>query len=174
MEIEPISTTLHVRSATDADSLVSTNHPDDMANEQTWPGEDEMREGHDATRSVPNDLPDAPLGTTPKIIKRVPKGTSAYQAAWMVDDEDDEENSADGSEVDEDVMSADIEGQAGGESEIVLGEDEEEMEDLDLTTNTPGDKDVTFEDLDAQEEDKQSVDFAFIQSILLIAYFNSG
>ncbi|CAG8432701.1 5683_t:CDS:10 [Diversispora eburnea] len=68
------------------DSLEAENEPNLMENEQTWPTEEEMA-GYE-------DIPDAPLGTTPnKIVKRVPKGTSTYQAAWIVDSESNSEYS---------------------------------------------------------------------------------
>lgn len=74
----------------EADDLTANNVPDLLANEQTWPTEEEMM-------SAPGNNPE---GSTEKRVKRVPKGTSAYQAAWIVDDdeesEDDEEISEDG------------------------------------------------------------------------------
>ena len=45
-----------------------------MEGEQTWPTEEEFKEAENQTRT-----------------KRVPRGTSAYQAAWILDDEEDEE-----------------------------------------------------------------------------------
>ncbi|ORZ29688.1 hypothetical protein BCR44DRAFT_1448203 [Catenaria anguillulae PL171] len=53
-----------------ADDLVAENEPDDMMNEQTWPTEAELA------------LANAQVQ---KKTKRVPKGTSSYQAAWIVD-----------------------------------------------------------------------------------------
>ncbi|KAH9083911.1 ribosome biogenesis protein tsr1 [Lactarius deliciosus] len=67
-----------------ADSLVSSNDPDDMQNEQTWPTEEEMQD--DSPRILTGEiLPEGAPGTTPRAIRRVPKGTSAYQAAWIGD-----------------------------------------------------------------------------------------
>ena len=43
-----------------------------------------------------DDIPDALPGTTPKkIVKRVPKGTSSYQAAWIIDSGSDDEDYTD-------------------------------------------------------------------------------
>ena len=70
-----------------ADSLVSSNDPDDLANEQTWPTEEEMNGNGHAEAS---DIPDAAEGTTPKAVKRIPKGMSEYQAAWIIDESEDE------------------------------------------------------------------------------------
>lgn len=46
--------------------------------EQTWPNEDDFEKPQH------------------QIKKRVPKGTSEYQAAWIVSDEDDDDNDQDG------------------------------------------------------------------------------
>ena len=98
-------------------------------------------------------IPDANKGTTPKAVRRVPKGTSEYQAAWIVDesDEDDieEEGSSDGAAMND---SAD---------------EEEEMVELadDVEMATDGRKSVAFEDFedfDMDEEDQQQVARYFI------------
>ncbi|RPD57519.1 ribosome biogenesis protein tsr1 [Lentinus tigrinus ALCF2SS1-7] len=124
-----------------ADSLVSSNDPDDMANEQTWPTEEEMQGasnglGHDA-------IPDAKVGTTPKVVRKVPKGTSEYQAAWILDDDDKDDEGGDNEDGD------------GGEVEM---EEAEEMVDLvpdDTEMETEVGKSVAFEDLDDDEEARQ-------------------
>lgn len=84
----------------DQDDLQSTNVPDDMEllqNEQTWPTEEEMNGAgqHPMDSEMP---PPALPGTTPRHIKKVPKGTSAYQAAWIVDSDEDEGSESDMSE----------------------------------------------------------------------------
>ena len=144
MEVEP--TLLAEPDAEDADSLVSSNEPDDLANEQTWPTEEEMAGGSHAMDGGP--IPDAKKGTTPKAVKRVPKGTSSYQAAWIVDesDEDEEDEGAEGS--DAGMVSAEEE-----EEEMV---EIEEGDDTEMATD--GRRSVAFaehEDLDMEEEDRQ-------------------
>ncbi|KAF9257985.1 ribosome biogenesis protein tsr1, partial [Marasmius fiardii PR-910] len=132
-----------------ADSLISTNDPDDMANEQTWPTEEEMNRGGDADQHT---IPDAKQGTTPRSVRRVPKGTSEYQAAWIIDDED-----VDGEDVEQEVK------ENRTEEELMAEDGPEEMEDLqpdedmDTETDGPGRKSVAFdfEDLDNEEEEKQ-------------------
>ena len=85
MEVEPA---LLVQPDSDnADSLVSSNEPDDLANEQTWPTEEEMN-GQPADAQA--EIPDAHDGTTPRSIRRIPKGMSEYQAAWIVDEDDED------------------------------------------------------------------------------------
>ncbi|KAF7315865.1 Bms1-type G domain-containing protein [Mycena indigotica] len=140
MEVEPAFLT---EAGDDGDSLVSTNDPDDMANEQTWPTEEEMQ-GTLATNEPA--IPDAKQGTTPKAVRRVPKGMSEYQAAWIVDESDDEEGGS-GSEADDQDMGDDV------------VEEEEEMEELpvdeDHEMETDSRRSVAFQDLDNEEEAKQ-------------------
>ncbi|KAJ3792965.1 ribosome biogenesis protein tsr1 [Lentinula aff. detonsa] len=135
----------------EADSLASTNPTDDeeeLQREQTWPTDEEMRA---ADRDIDLDvegqepIPDAPKGTTPKRIKRLPKGMSEYQAAWVVDsdeegddDDSDEQNDADSdadavekdAAMDEaDEVDDDAESSTGGKKKVRFG-DEEDFEDL--------------------------------------------
>ena len=139
MDIEP--NLIAEPDANEADSLVSSNDPDDMENEQTWPTEEEMNCGiHEDAK---NTIPDAPKGTTPRII-RVPKGTSSYQAAWYVDETDDE-------------------GEDRGDGDCEMrGEEEEEEEMVDLIMDEDKGMDVEsrhvhFEELDDGEEEHQCV-----------------
>ncbi|PPQ63684.1 hypothetical protein CVT24_004569 [Panaeolus cyanescens] len=122
-----------------ADSLVSSNDPDDLQNEQTWPTEEEMK-GQIEDTGV--DLPDANNGTTPKTVKRIPKGMSEYQASWIVDDDD--------------VEDGDQEHDTQDENHV--HEDDEEMEDMvidDSQTEIDKKESVHFEDLDVEEEERQ-------------------
>jgi pre-rRNA-processing protein TSR1 len=135
MEVEPELLAEPHRS--DADSLISRNDPDDLANEQTWPAEDEMRVVEDAKNVEP--LPDAKIGTTPKRVRRLPKGMSEYQAAWIVDDESGEDGGSD------------------EEEECAEDMQEEEVEDaLDVPVEE-GRNDPLFQDLDMEDENEQSV-----------------
>lgn len=142
MDVEPVL--LAEPSAEDADSLVSSNDPDDMANEQTWPTEEEMRglDGVDET----SQLPEAENGTTPKAVKRIPKGMSEYQAAWIVDGSDDENE-------DEDA-----EGKLGEDEEMDPME-QEEMIDMPVfdqnNEEAASRKSVAFQDLDVEEDERQ-------------------
>lgn len=61
------------------ESLVSENIPDIMETEQTWPTDEEIADADKGLRQA--------LKKSTKT-KSVPKGTSSYQAAWIVDDED--------------------------------------------------------------------------------------
>jgi pre-rRNA-processing protein TSR1 len=121
-----------------ADDLIATNEPDMMANEQTWPTEDEMASA-----------PGSSMGES-KRTKRVPKGTSAYQAAWIVDDDDGEGDEDDEDEDDED-MSEDGEGMEGGDVDGDLIGDDEETEEIELDSRT----EAGHNDLDAEDEERQ-------------------
>ncbi|KAF7322002.1 Bms1-type G domain-containing protein [Mycena kentingensis (nom. inval.)] len=139
MELEPA---LLAEAGDDADSLVSTNDPDDMANEQTWPTEEEMR-GNNASSNEAA-IPDAKQGTTPRAVRRVPKGMSDYQAAWIVDESDDEDGD---------------DNEPGSGDEEMDDAEPEEMEDLpveeDHEMETDSRRSVAFQDLDNEEEAKQ-------------------
>ncbi|XP_062448347.1 pre-rRNA-processing protein TSR1 homolog isoform X2 [Rhea pennata] len=100
--------------ASKQESLESEVVPDPMEGEQTWPTEEELQEA------------EASLKAIRKVVK-VPKGTSKYQAAWIVDDgeEDSEEDDDDEEDDDIDMMeeAASQEGE-GSEEEEELAEEE--------------------------------------------------
>ena len=60
------------------DSLESEVLPDPMEGEQTWPTEEELAEA------------EAGFHATKKTVRRVPKGTSEYQASWIIDSDQEE------------------------------------------------------------------------------------
>lgn len=139
MEVEPA--VLAEADADAADSLISANDPDDLANEQTWPTEEEMNGGVEV---IQPSIPDADIVTTPKVVRRIPKGMSEYQAAWIIDEEDDED---DGEEA------------KGDSSEVEMGdveeEEPEEMQDMPMEEETDSRRSVAFQDLDNEEEERQ-------------------
>lgn len=62
--------------------LLVENIPNPLAGEQTWPTEAEMEEAYLNNKQS-------------KLVKRrLPRGTSEYQAAWIVDDTDDEDGAS--------------------------------------------------------------------------------
>jgi len=142
IEVEPV--VLAEPDAGSADSLISTNDPDDLANEQTWPTEEEMK-GIDQGAGEAS-LPDAKTGTTPKRIRRIPKGMSEYQAAWIVDsDGEDDQDDHEGEAASTDT---------GGQDEAEAPE-EEEMAMDELTELESKKSVVAFQDLDMGEETQQ-------------------
>lgn len=162
MEIEP--KVLAEPDASDADSLISTNVPDDLENEQTWPTEEELN-GHRPDDYTESAVPDAEKGTTPRRVKRVPKGWSEYQAAWIVDEDDGEEaEEGDDSEVDADAEEGeDIGMEEDNKSARIEMDEEEEMEDLEMSSR----KNVAFEDLDMEEESRQYACYSVLFTRLL-------
>ncbi|SPO24200.1 related to TSR1 - protein involved in 20S rRNA accumulation [Ustilago trichophora] len=101
---------LQLRDDEFADDLVSENEPDDMANEQTWPTEEEMQAAERfAKQRADGEMPPPPAlpGTTPKTIIKGSgnaKDNAKYRAAWIIesDEEDNDSASADGFDEDED------------------------------------------------------------------------
>ena len=151
MEIEPQVLSERVLSA---DSMISTNVPDDMENEQTWPTEEEMAAAAALEEGMEDvKVPDAKKGTTPKRIKRIPKGMSEYQASWIIDETDDEDADEEESNEQDDAVAE--------EEEIAPIE-----EAMDLASEKKSE--VAFEDLNAEEEERQSdaISYSMLTSYL--------
>ncbi|MEE6469163.1 hypothetical protein FKM82_008521 [Ascaphus truei] len=126
------------------ESLQSEVVPDPMEGEQTWPTEEELKEAEDALRE------------RVRVVKKVPKGTSSYQAAWILDDDgddDDEESEDEGSEDDMEDDQEDAMDEPASEEEE--GSDNEESESLTIPDSTRDDK--YDENLD-EEEDEQMLE----------------
>lgn len=100
------------------ETLQSEVIPDPMSGEQTWPTEEELAAADDLVK---------------KTVKRVPKGTSEYQAAWILnsDNEGDEDDESD--DQDDDIPMED-EDDSGDEDGDKSGE-----EDYDTLSLTDGD-----------------------------------
>ncbi|NXI84533.1 TSR1 protein, partial [Rhipidura dahli] len=100
------------------ESLQSEVVPDPMEGEQTWPTEEELQEAEDS------------LKANRRVVK-VPKGTSKYQAAWIVDDgeegseKDDDDDDDEDDDMDDDLMEEAV-SQEGESSEEEAGEEESE------------------------------------------------
>lgn len=86
-EVTKISV-LQVADPSKQESLASVNIPDPMDAEQTWPTEE--------------DIEQANLETKKKKVKKVPKGWSDYQAAWIVESDAEGGSDDDGSESEDD------------------------------------------------------------------------
>ncbi|XP_041976321.1 pre-rRNA-processing protein TSR1 homolog [Aricia agestis] len=67
--------------------LICENIPDPMEAEQTWPTDEEIKDANIETK---------------KKVKKVPKGWSDYQAAWIVESEDENEDDENISDEDDD------------------------------------------------------------------------
>ncbi|XP_066534389.1 pre-rRNA-processing protein TSR1 homolog [Hoplias malabaricus] len=115
------------------ESLQAEAEVDPMDGEQTWPTESELQEAEEARKS--------------RKVMKVPKGTSDYQAAWIVDDDDDDddednENSEepdmdscddDDDDVDDLMEDGDNESQDGEAASGNEDEEEEEEEEINST-----------------------------------------
>ncbi|KAJ1820962.1 ribosome biogenesis protein tsr1, partial [Coemansia sp. RSA 2599] len=106
------------------DSLVAANEPDQMANEQTWPEDEEMA-GWEAQMAQMEEEEKRVAASDERVV-RVPRGTSSYQAAW-IPDEDSEEDGSDVSSDDDD----DDDSMMGSDDAEIGGSESEEEEDDD-------------------------------------------
>ncbi|SCV66932.1 BQ2448_5578 [Microbotryum intermedium] len=147
----------------DADSLVSTNVSDEEEfglAEQTWPTEEELASAPAAIHSTSSRvgesdmLPPARKGTTPRL-RKVPKGTSAYQAAWIIEESDEEDGGS---------MEDDDEDENGEEQEIIdmnepegQGEDEGNLDFVDDSQfdDTASQSVAPYADLSPEQEEAQ-------------------
>ena len=98
---------------------------------------------------------DVPRNNNGKVTKRVPKGTSAYQAAWIVDSED-EDYSEDDDEDDDMEMTLDNGDDHVEPADLVFGSNsnnddiDEEYEEIELE-----EKGGYKDELDPEEERRQ-------------------
>nr|XP_033777116.1 pre-rRNA-processing protein TSR1 homolog isoform X2 [Geotrypetes seraphini] len=126
------------------ESLQSEVIPDPMEGEQTWPSEEELKEAEES------------LTNKRTVVKKVPKGTSSYQAAWIVDDESgEEEDSKDEEECMEKIDMMD-EAVSGDENE----EDDEDQEEEDLETMSIAESthDKQYDENIDEREDQQNME----------------
>uniref|UniRef100_A0A8C4WZU0 Pre-rRNA-processing protein TSR1 homolog n=1 Tax=Eptatretus burgeri TaxID=7764 RepID=A0A8C4WZU0_EPTBU len=117
-------------------SLISEAVHDPMDGEQTWPTEEEMKEAEDALK-------------TKKIRKRVPKGTSEYQAAWIIDSEESECSDGESSLYDVDDHVAVEAVSQGEESDDAISE---ATDDVTMSVGESVRDDNYDEDLDVEAE----------------------
>ena len=128
-----------------ADDLTATNAPDMLLNEQTWPTDEEMSSNKGGA-----------IGSE-RRFKRVPKGTSAYQAAWIFDDEDDDgmlDRDGDGYEDRNGDMQNDDQTDEQNEElndPSVVHDEAEETEEIELDFRRGG----THRDLDPEQEEEE-------------------
>ncbi|KAI8078242.1 uncharacterized protein B0P05DRAFT_543072 [Gilbertella persicaria] len=121
------------------DDLVAENEPDFMDNEQTWPTEEELAEADARVRRM-RQLDNE------ESTKRVPKGTSSYQAAWIVDEEDAEYSEE---EEEEDQMMDEEDDDVVEPAASAFPDDDDEYEDIELEDKEEKDE------FDAEEEARQ-------------------
>uniref|UniRef100_A0A1A8JCM3 Pre-rRNA-processing protein TSR1 homolog n=1 Tax=Nothobranchius kuhntae TaxID=321403 RepID=A0A1A8JCM3_NOTKU len=101
------------------ESLQTEAEVDPMDGEQTWPTESELMEAEEARKS--------------KRVMKVPKGTSDYQATWIVDEDEEEnddldEESSDDDDLLDEAMDGDEEENNSQEPASCCASEEEEEE----------------------------------------------
>jgi pre-rRNA-processing protein TSR1 len=133
MDMEPM--VLHVPDANLMESLESQNEPDPMEGEQTWPTEEEIQESENKLRSMMK-----------KRVRKVPKGTSSYQAAWIIDSDQEDDL-----EDDETIFDAEMDTSIKEDALETQYNSEEEYEQVELDDRS-GAFDST---IDAEQEEKE-------------------
>ncbi|XP_068571887.1 pre-rRNA-processing protein TSR1 homolog [Cebidichthys violaceus] len=120
------------------ESLQAEAEVDPMDGEQTWPTESELLEAEEARKT--------------KRVMKVPKGTSDYQASWIVDEDKEEngeidEESSEEDDDDDDMLDEAMDGEDEDNNSQEPGsgcaseeEDEEEEEELCATDETGADQ----------------------------------
>ncbi|VDL85073.1 unnamed protein product [Nippostrongylus brasiliensis] len=121
--------------------------PDPMDAEQTWPDE--------------YDVSDDGKVKTEAGVRKVPKGTSSYQAAWIVDDDEEEESDNDEESIDEDEEEGNCE--AGMEMEMVdesdhEGQNAEETDDA-MSTAIDDDEADDFDEVEKYRREREDAQF---------------
>lgn len=110
-------------------TLQKENIPDEMDAEQTFPTEDEIKLAREDTKKS-------------KLMKRVPKGMSDYQACWIPDveeveepDEDDEDDmdNDDGDENDESSNFMSCKSDVNSDDEFEKSDNNEEFDDVSVS-----------------------------------------
>lgn len=121
-------------------SLESENIPDAMDGEQTWPTEEELMEAGKALKKK-------------QITRRVPKGMSNYQAAWILDsDAEDGEEERESIDSDEEMLHGDLEAMEEVQSDDGKSQDSDQEEYETVTVNENGEFEKYDEKLDMDEE----------------------
>lgn len=120
------------------ESLQSEVEPDPMEGEQTWPTDEELREAEEAHQEK-------------KVAKRVPKGTSDYQATWITNSDDEEATDGDENDEDDDGFEEEME---GSDSDHSMHNEDEEYETVSVAATETEDSKYD-EDIDVDEERDQ-------------------
>lgn len=122
------------------ESLQSEVVPDPMEGEQTWPTEEELQEAEASQKASRREV-------------KVPKGTSKYQAAWIMDDE---EGSDEDGDVDDDIDDDMMEEAASQEGESSAEEEELAEEECETVTVSECVRDDQYDE--KVEEDEQMLE----------------
>jgi pre-rRNA-processing protein TSR1 len=153
----------HPERQQDLDSVVPL---DPLAGEQTWPTDEEIAAAHAENEDGAGPVAEVPTAAAGQRLVRVPKGTSSYQAQWIVDAVDFDAGDAGGTAAEDDgdamamadaTMDADSDdgGAAAATSgaHVTFAEDpDEEFEVIDAT-DTAAERAREYDaEMDADEE----------------------
>ncbi|ORX77145.1 DUF663-domain-containing protein [Anaeromyces robustus] len=149
------------------EDLISENEPDPFEGEQTWPTEEELMEAEERVKNMNNmdgvSIPKSVM-TNNKEIRKVPKGTSTYQAAWIIDSDDENDSEDDYSdddmkmEVNQESINNKIsewQSSMNANEEIEPEVNDEEFEELEI----PNKDDLFDAQIDEEEEEKAYKEF---------------
>ncbi|CAI2334771.1 unnamed protein product [Caenorhabditis sp. 36 PRJEB53466] len=111
--------------------------PNEMDGEQTWPTREELEEAD-------------------KERRRVPKGTSSYQAAWILDDEDDEENDDDDDDEDMEDEEEDVEEDDDDEEPMDLKSEAGETTASEMIDEEGIDEDINMAEVEKYRKEREN------------------
>jgi len=141
------------RATHDRQDLDIENIPDCMEGEQTWPTEEEMLAAEKSRVGV---------------VRKVPKGTSDYQACWIQEEDDDEGDEGSESEDSDDDMGNDT-GDLPEVDDDESEEDQNEVNDFDTQsvamTEDGGDYDAKHVNFAAEVDEMEKLKAARIDSM---------
>ncbi|XP_032901787.1 pre-rRNA-processing protein TSR1 homolog [Amblyraja radiata] len=127
------------------ESLETEVVPDPMEGEQTWPTDEELREADEA------------LKANKKIVRRVPKGTSDYQAAWILDDEEGEDEEEE-SDDDDDMEGQDLMGEAMSQASNESDDEGEATEECETMTLPESVRDDNYDEKIDESEEREMLE----------------
>ena len=131
------------------ETLVAENEPDLMDQEQTWPAEEEVAAGEARMRAMQIDFQD-PYEESTKQKKTVPKGTSSYQAAWIVDSDGDDNSEISDDDDDTDMAVEEFDDIESMKDHDGKGQESEEFEEVELESRKN-----LFDEMDDEEDGEQ-------------------
>lgn len=124
-------------------SLEAEMIPDPMEGEQTWP--------------TPEEMVAAEAQNPKKKTKKVPKGTSEYQSAWILDSEDEDEAEISDEDDDDDEFVDAVENmdESGSDDEVEAGSDDDDDEEYEEIEIAEDDDVAKYDETVDMEEEKK-------------------
>ncbi len=145
---EPLS-----QPSAEADDLTAMNEPDLLANEQTWPTEEDMQGAEELGSTMDDAATEMRLSSKAAGKRKVKAGGEGHQASWLIyAEEEDEENREDDDDDDDDDDGMDEDGDNLGVADGFGGGDGAEV---DMNEEMDSRRSDGHEDLDDEEEERQ-------------------